>query len=211
MTRFTALSDLHGHRGGCVLEQQPPMPEIAGVEFRNVVGYSGYIVGSDGSIWSCRNFRGTFRSEWRARKPSVDKDGYRMITLRRDRKPVTLRLSAVVLEAFIGPRPDGTVSCHFPDTNLANNRADNLRWDTQHGNIQDKRICGTIAAGETHGMARLTEADVLEIRRRRVDGATTRELGDKYKVARAHISGICTGKYWPHVGGPRSRCGKVIL
>jgi hypothetical protein len=43
----------------------------------------------------------------------------------------------LVLEAFVGPRPDGQVGCHFDD-DPRNNRVENLRWDTSSANALDR-------------------------------------------------------------------------
>lgn len=48
----------------------------------------------------------------------------------------------LVLEAFVGPRPDGCEGCHN-DGNPLNNRADNLRWDTASANQRDRLAHGT--------------------------------------------------------------------
>ena len=48
----------------------------------------------------------------------------------------------LVLEAFVGPRPTGYAGCHN-DGDPANNRADNLRWDTYRGNQLDQLAHGT--------------------------------------------------------------------
>ena len=55
----------------------------------------------------------------------------------------------LVLLAFVGPRPDGMEGCHWND-DPADNRVENLRWDTRSGNIQDSVRNGT------HHMARRT-------------------------------------------------------
>jgi hypothetical protein len=43
----------------------------------------------------------------------------------------------LVLEAFVGPRPEGLVCCHRDD-NSFNNHLSNLRWDTPQANERDK-------------------------------------------------------------------------
>lgn len=43
----------------------------------------------------------------------------------------------LVLEAFVGPRPDATSEGLHNDDNKANNRLDNLRWGTHADNMQD--------------------------------------------------------------------------
>jgi HNH endonuclease/NUMOD4 motif len=52
----------------------------------------------------------------------------------------------LVLEAFVGPCPRGMQCCH-KDGNRANNKLENLRWDTQKKNEQDKKCHGTYGKG----------------------------------------------------------------
>lgn len=57
----------------------------------------------------------------------------------------------LVLEAFVGSRPEGMEGCHSPDRNPANNDATNLRWDTKSENQYDRVRHGTHqAANRTH-------------------------------------------------------------
>lgn len=46
------------------------------------------------------------------------------------------RVSHLVLEAFVGPRPEGAIALHFDD-NPANNHVSNLRWGTFSDNMYD--------------------------------------------------------------------------
>lgn len=48
----------------------------------------------------------------------------------------------LVLEAFIGPRPDGMEACHG-DGDARNNAVSNLRWGTHQSNEADKLAHGT--------------------------------------------------------------------
>lgn len=53
-----------------------------------------------------------------------------------------VKVHILVLEAFVGPRPTGSVGCHN-DGNPQNNALLNLRWDTQASNIADALRHGT--------------------------------------------------------------------
>lgn len=48
----------------------------------------------------------------------------------------------LVLEAFLGPCPDGMEGCHN-NGDPTDNRLQNLRWDTHSSNMRDMRIHGT--------------------------------------------------------------------
>ena len=60
------------------------------------------------------------------------------------------RVHRLVLEAFVGPCPEGMVACHYDD-NKENNRLENLRWDTERENMWDRTRNGNDHnANKTH-------------------------------------------------------------
>jgi hypothetical protein len=74
-----------------------------------------------------------------------------MVLLRRaGEKERNVTVHSLVLEAFVGPRPDGMQCRHFPDRNPTNNRVSNLSWGTPLENANDRRVHGTIACGDRH-------------------------------------------------------------
>lgn len=79
------------------------------------------------------------------------------------------------------------------------NRLENLRWDTQSNNVADKLAHGTIQRGETHGMARLKESDVLEIRRRYATREPARSIAADYGVAIVTVQFIAQRRLWKHL------------
>jgi hypothetical protein len=48
-------------------------------------------------------------------------------------------IHGAVLEAFVGPRPEGMEACHN-NGNPAANRLENLRWDTHAGTVADVHL-----------------------------------------------------------------------
>lgn len=86
-------------------------------------------------------------------------------------------------------------ACHF-DGNPANNRLENLRWDTRTNNHADKRAHGTLMAGERHYRAKLTEQQVRELRAAWVPNVVTKKmLASRY--------GICVGQVKQIIAGDR--------
>src|SRR5690606_19157042 len=57
-------------------------------------------------------------------------------------KPDRFGVHVLVLEAFVGPRPEGHECCHN-DGDPGNNHVDNLRWDTPGNNQRDTLSHGT--------------------------------------------------------------------
>jgi HNH endonuclease len=74
--------------------------------------------------------------------PATNRKGYKSVSLRRDGKARTQQVHALVLEAFVGPRPAGFVTRHL-DGNPANNDLTNLRWGTHSENVRDSIAHGT--------------------------------------------------------------------
>lgn len=71
-----------------------------------------------------------------------------------------------------------------------------VRWATHAENIADKIIHGTSTRGERHPSAKLTESDVLTIRRRRDRGASAEDLADAYGVTSRTIFQIGNRETW---------------
>jgi hypothetical protein len=121
--------------------------KAAGREYRDIAGFVGYRVGNDGTVWSClrRVARGQPRQPgpvWFRLSPDPGTDGHLRVPLFRDGKAVRRLVHHLVLEAFVGPCPEGMEGCHFPDWNPANNHLSNLRWDTRQGNWRDRKLHG---------------------------------------------------------------------
>ena len=99
-------------------------------DYREVLGFPGYRVSSDGRIWGSRRAgRGYGRTrDWRALKPYLVRPGPApMVSLYRDRVRHSFRVSAVVLAAFVGPCPKGFTVGHT-NGNLLDTRLENLRY-----------------------------------------------------------------------------------
>jgi hypothetical protein len=89
------------------------------------------------------------------------------------------------------------VACHN-DGSRANPRLTNLRWDTQKSNVADARRHGTLAVGSRCN-SKLTEPDVLEIRRLRAEGVPIGEMASRFGVTKQNIQAIVSGRTWRHL------------
>ena len=70
------------------------------------------------------------------------RDRYRTLTLSKDGKQKRCRVHALVLEAFVGPRPKG-YQCNHIDEDKGNNRLDNLEWVTPRQNRMHSYYAGS--------------------------------------------------------------------
>ena len=169
--------------------------------WRDVVGYKGLFQVSD-----CGNVRSLDRRLtdgrlWRGRplKAKRGEQGHLSVRLC-DGKHVWRGIHCLVLEAFVGPCPDGMQGCHN-DGNPANNLLSNLRWDTPKGNHADKRKHGTLLIGERNNLAKLTPANIITIRERARHGDLGKDIAADFGVTPSNISSILSGKTWGHIGG----------
>lgn len=79
---------------------------------------------------------------------------------------------------------------------------DHLETGTQSKNILDAffRLRKTPQRGEKHGSAKLTEGDVISIRKAYAEGGITqRELGEKYGISIPGVRDIIRKRNWRHI------------
>lgn len=103
-----------------------------------VVGYEGiYEVSDRGDVRSLDRIDARGRKRrGRLRKQNYMPSGHQTISLCKDRVQSIWQVHHLVLMAFVGPRPEGAEGCHWND-NPADNRLENLRWDTRSANQLD--------------------------------------------------------------------------
>jgi hypothetical protein len=171
--------------------------------WKAVVGYEGLYEVSD--IGRVRAIARVTCGRWGARplkarimKPVLKRaTGYYAISLCKSGLVKQPSVHKLVLEAFVGPRPDGMEACHW-DGDRTNAALSNLRWDTRLNNALDRKRHGTDLLGERAKSARLTESLVREIRKRNKSArAWAKELGVGLQTVCRARSGIT----WAHVVG----------
>ncbi len=170
-------------------------------EWRAIDGYDGYEVSNLGRVRSFRSRQRGFRLAIPIiRKPGIVKDsGTQQVTLFDVDGRRKLRfVHNLVLEAFVGPRPDGMQGCHGDD-DPRNNRLSNLRWDTPLGNMRDRERNGHTARGSRTGTSTLTDQQVTELLRAHRDGARPSALALRFGIDRTHVWRITRGKAWTHI------------
>ena len=163
------------------------------------VGYEGIYEASDlGRIRSMRTMTNTFTGK--ILKPSPNARDYQQVSLYKNGIKSSIRVHIIVAESFIGPRPSGKQINHI-DGDRKNNRADNLEYVTQSENMLHAYRLGleSPTRGEAHGMAKLTEDNVHEIRRRLLRKETNKSIAARFNVCQQTISMIATGKRWGYL------------
>lgn len=121
----------------------------------------------------------------------------------------------VSYELFVGPIPTGLLVMHKCDVRLCWNPM-HLTCGTYQENSDDAvgkgrtragsdwwtepRANGSaIVNGELHGMAKLSEADVRDIRHLSSDGMRNAELSRRFGVSRRMVRNIINRTNWKHV------------
>jgi len=131
----------------------------------------------------------------------TDQEGYQQLNLYGSNDVVCRKVHRLVLEAFVGLRPPECVACHN-NGDPADNRVENLRWDTYSANCADTRRHGRLPRGIKHWNSKLTPDDVCEIRNLYASGEhTTIELGDRFGVCQTTIGRAIKGEIWDHIDG----------
>lgn len=179
----------------------------APVVYKEIRDFPGYRVGDDGSVWSQRRIgrKAGLTGEWRQLRAITHERFYLKVTLHNRDVKLQRLVHLLVLEAFIGPCPDGMEGCHNDGAQAGHHLA-NLRWDTPKNNHADKRKHGTILTGSRHGRSKLTEAQVKQFRehiasftdfheRRTAVAAARKKLG----ISQAMSSLILNRKNWTHI------------
>lgn len=158
------------------------------MQLEPIPGHPGYFATADGRIKGPQ--------QWLT--PFPDKRGYLRFNTFRDGIWTQLGVHAAVCAAFHGPRPDGAHAAHL-NGNAQDNRAENLKWCTPAENESHKRAHGTAGVGSKHHAAKLTEAQVIDIRLSLSEGVPGVELARQYGVTSSVISQINKRQTWRHI------------
>lgn len=129
--------------------------------------------------------------------------GYLRVVLAQSSIRKYYRVHRLVLEAFVGPRPDGMM-CRHLDGDRQNNRLDNLAWGTNAENQADRIAHGTSNRGANAPANVLTERQVLQIFR---DPRPTRTIASDYSVNAETVRKIKAGKTWAWLTGASPKAG----
>lgn len=167
-------------------------------EWRDISGWEGFYQISD--FGRLKSLKRPFVSKDKILKACVDLKGYLFAGLFKNNKRLACpKIHRLVLEAFVGPRPNN-FECRHKDGNKTNNRLSNIEWSTHVINERDKYSHGTIMYGSKNGYSKLKETDVIEIRKLWETGNFTQwALAHKFNVGQSCIWSIIHRKSWKHI------------
>jgi hypothetical protein len=165
---------------------------------RPITGRPGYKIREDGYVFSQveQTTNGPALSGiWRLIKPTPQERGHLSVTLGQGDTRYVHRL---VLEAFVGPCPEG-MECRHLNGVPADNRLENLRRGTPKENHGDSVRHGTAAhrkpGWRPRGRVSLTAAQVEEIRAKvpAAPSGVPQELAERFGVSAAFVRAIARG------------------
>ena len=182
--------------GDSLPEVNAPIEEI----WRDVPGFTHYQVSNQGRVRSrkppARSKKP--RKEWKILKPYRMKNGYLVIKLADCGKGIAYLVHRLVLEAFVGPCPDGMEARHVKDNDRSNNRLDNLCWGTRQENADDVLRHGRRVCGERCHASKLRRSDIKEIFKLWNEGLTRAKIAKRFGVRVEAVWRVLTKQVWAH-------------
>lgn len=166
-------------------------------EWKEIDGWAGkYLISNFGRMKSLGGKYSTKCPDGYITEGSIDVLGYRCITMRSPGRREQKRVHSLVASAFL-EKPSPLHCVNHKDGNKLNNHVDNLEWITKKENcLHAVRIGLHNLKGEHHPMAKLTEKDVLRMRKLRLDGQSYERLGKRFGVSRRQAADVVNGKNW---------------
>lgn len=177
--------------------------------WKDIVGYEGfYLVSNLGNVKSIdryvkHNYGDLSRRIQKGgnRNLIFNSDKYYCVSLGKNGKSKTFTVHRLVAIAFL-ENPLNLAIVNHKDGIKTNNHYTNLEWCTAQQNTQHATENNLIPFGENHGMAKLTDKKVKEIRQKyeRNGLYNTYYLAKKYNVSRTLIGLVINNKIWKRVG-----------
>lgn len=165
--------------------------------FQEIPGFEGrYLIDREGTLYSVPRIKTkggylkkTIRDDYAGYNLTVSHTNYRWYPAH--------RLMALT---FLG-QPYEPMQVNHKNGIKDDNRLENLEWCTGKQNIRHRiETLGVDLSGTRNGRAKLTEADIKQIRKRYAEtpeGAWT--IAKDYGVAPGHITDIINRKRWRHI------------
>lgn len=165
---------------------------------KDIVGFPGYRIGDDGSVWSAWKHNGhaprVLSDSWKKLKSCPDHDGYLCVTLHRAGNQYRRKIHLLVLVHFVGERPPGMEACHnngiVSDCSLSN-----LRWDTKASNQADRLKHGTSSRGGRNGNVKINESTAREIKKL-LPALSQEQIAMRFGISRSAVRDMKSGKLW---------------
>lgn len=178
-------------------------------QIKDIPGYPGYKIDTNGQVWSMLKQRGGGRrvidvDELHLVKSFALSTGHLQCRAWINGKGRTLRPQIAVALAFLkNDDPENKIYVCHKDGNPQNNHPTNLYWGTPAQNTDDMRKHKTMSCGEKRWNASLSPAQIKQIISLRRDfNWNQSRIGRVFGVTQSHISRITRGLTWLHITNP---------
>jgi len=135
-------------------------------------------------------------------KSKIDKYGYKTISLHANGISKHFCISRLVALAFI-PNPKNKPQINHKNGVKTDNKVINLEWATPSENMKHAYRClgrtSPFKKGEKHINAKLTNKQVLQIRKLHKQGLKQQVIADRFNIRQDHVSRIVNKIDWHHV------------
>lgn len=177
-----------------------------------------WLVKEDGSIWSAARTNTVKRirkgqeqvfqsySPERQLSPWVSKSGYYVVSCLRDDKRPKMFVHRLIARAFV-PGYSPELSVNHINGNKLDNRPENLEWLTLADNSAHAWATGLVdLRGEKHPTHKLTQKQVIHIRKALRLGVPANSLAIIAGVNATTVHYIAQGKRWKHLEDDSISC-----
>ena len=172
--------------------------------WKDIVGHEGiYQVSNKGRVKSVerkvKHVDGRVRRlKERILTNKTYRDNYPSVSLWKNNKGKEFNVHRLVAEHFLDKKSEDLIVNH-KDGDKRNNDVNNLEWVTYSENTQHAIKTGLHPIQEDSVQAKLTNAEVAEIKGRLIEGEFPAEISKDYGVARQTINNIKMGMTWKRI------------
>jgi hypothetical protein len=166
--------------------------------FKDIKGYEKlYAINCNGDVWS---YPKKYQHKGRLVVPVKNWAGYKRIQLHKDKKSKIFSVHRLVALMFI-KNPKKLPCVNHKNGKKEDNRHDNLEWCTigQNNKHSYDKLNRQRPVGSKHPATKLTEKDVIEIRKMAKIGVKRKKIAEKFGVAYTTIHGIIKKYNWKHI------------
>lgn len=114
-------------------------------------------------------------------------------------KRYTVPVHRLVAMAFI-PNPQNKTDVNHINANKADNRVENLEWNTRGENMKHAYENGLIDnKGQLSAKSKLTNDDVIKIYNLKHSGVKQTKIAELFDISNTQVSAIVNGNQWGHL------------